>query len=97
MTLRLLTLVCLIALASASTEILQGNIYDLTNLADPSPNPKHNLTAGNVYASDFLVNQPSTNATLGEALGFCVALRTGGPSQCQYTLQLASGTVQARD
>lgn len=95
-----LTLACTIAQALASTEVIQGYAYrggicDVTNPADRSSTPTKNLTAGSISVSDLLTTDQASNATIGEALGFCVALRNGGPSQCQLTLQLGSGTVQA--
>ena len=88
--------------AAASTEVIQGyayrgDIYDDTNpvpRSERGPTPNKNLTAGAVTVSDLLITQQATNASVGEALGFCVALRDGGPSQCQLTTQLASGTIQ---
>ena len=95
-------LACFAAYASASTELIQGYVfrgadYDITGSVprfERGPEPTKNLTAGAVVISQLLVTDQATNATIGESLGFCVALRDGGPSQCQITLQLASGTVQ---
>ena len=39
MMLRLALAVCIIASVSAATEIIEGYVYDLTNQADPSPDP----------------------------------------------------------
>ena len=80
---------------SAATETIQASVYDLTDLGNPNPVPIRNLTAGNLFVTDLLITDQATNASLGEMPGFCVVLRGGGPSQCQLTLQLASGTVQA--
>lgn len=44
--------------------------------------------------ANFQVNAEASNATIGSVLGFCTVLRDVGPSQCQYTIQLASGSVQ---
>ena len=87
--------------ASAAVQVIEGYAYrgasyDVTNPADSKPTPAHNLTAGNVYVSDLLITSQSTNATIGEALGYCVVLRNGGPNMRQLTLQLPSGTVQVR-
>lgn len=95
-------LVCSAADVSASTEVIQGyayrgDAYDIINPVpryDRGPTPTNNLTAGAATVSDLLITEQATNASVGKALGFCVALRDGGPSQCQITIQLASGTVQ---
>ena len=94
-------LACFAVCASASTEVIQGYVYRAPDydITRPSPGGERgtttkNLTAGAITVSHLLINQQATNFTVGEALGYCVALRDGGPSQCQLTLQLASGTVQ---
>ena len=80
--------------ASTAIETIRASAYDLTDLGNPNPVPTRNLTAGNLFVTDLLITDQATNASLGEMMGFCVVLRNGGPSQCQMTLQLASGTVQ---
>lgn len=102
--LKCLILACFAACASASTglEVIQGYVfrgadYDVTGSVprfERGPTPTKNLTAGAVVISQLVLTDQGTNATVGESLGFCVALRDAGPSQCQITLQLASGTVQ---
>ena len=95
-------LACFAAYASASTEVIQGYVfrganYDITGSVprfERGPTPTKNLTAGAVVISQLVLTDQATNATIGESLGFCVALRDGGPSQCQITLQLAPGAVQ---
>lgn len=91
---RLAVLLSLVVFTSAATEIIEASAYDLTDLGNPNPFPTRNLTAGNLFVTDLLVTDQATNASLGEMTGFCVVLRNGGPSQCQMTLRLASGTVQ---
>lgn len=100
--LRCFILACFAAYASASTEVIRGYVfrgadYDITGSVprfERGPAPTKNLTAGAVVISQLVFTDQATNATIGESLGFCVALRDGGPSQCQITLQLASGSVQ---
>ncbi len=78
--------------ATAATDVLQGDIYlmdsvhQIQNYTD--------LKAGQSYVANFQVNAQASNATIGSVLGFCTVLRDVGPSQCQYTIQLASGSVQ---
>jgi len=78
--------------ATAATDVLQGDIYlmdsvhQIDNYTD--------LKAGQSYVANFQVNDQASNATIGSVLGFCTVLRDVGPSQCQYTIQLASGSVQ---
>ena len=52
------------------------------------------LAAGQLYVIELLITDVATNATIGNWLGYCVALRSDGLSQCQYTVQLAEGTLQ---
>ena len=91
---------CLLALlftacimpAAATDATIKGNVFitDTANFVKVS-----SIIAGEALVIDFLLTDQATNATLGNILGFCVALRSNGPSQCQYTVQLAPGTVQA--
>ena len=76
----------------ATDVTLQGNTYivDAANFVNTT-----SLTAGQPFVLDLLATDQATNATLGSVLGYCVPLRATGPSQCQYTVQLASGTLQA--
>ena len=100
--LKCLILACFAAYISAATEVIQGYVfrgadYDITRSVprfERGPTPTKNLTAGGVVISQLLLTDQATNATIGESLGLCVALRDGGPSQCQITLQLAPGAVQ---
>lgn len=79
--------------AEASREVIQGNIY-VTDSVGVGPDYTSNLSAGSTYIANFLYTAQPSNTTVGSSLGFCTILRDSGPSQCQYTLQLASGTVQ---
>lgn len=91
---------CLLALlftacimpAAATDATIKGNVFitDTANFVNVS-----SIIAGEALVIDFLLTDQATNATLGNILGFCVALRSNGPSQCQYTVQLAPGTLQA--
>ena len=76
----------------AATDTLQGQIYLMDSVRQIQNYTS--LTAGQSYVADFQVNGQPSNATIGNVLGFCVVLRNVGPSQCQYTIQLASGTIQ---
>lgn len=78
--------------ATAATDVLQGDIY-LMNSVHQIDNYT-DLKAGQSYVANFQVNAQASNATIGSVLGFCTVLRDVGPSQCQYTIQLASGSVQ---
>ena len=77
---------------TAASDVLQGDIY----LEDSVRQIQNytSLTAGQSYVANFQVNAQASNATMGNVMGFCMVLRDVGPAQCQYTIQLASGTVQ---
>lgn len=87
-----LTLFALFHSPNAATDVLQGNIY-LMDYVNQVQNYT-TLTAGQSYVASFQVNAQFSNATIGTVCGFCTVLRDVGPSQCQYTIQLASGSVQ---
>ena len=77
---------------SAASQVIEGEIY-LMDSVHQTQNYT-NLQAGQIYTANFQVNAQPSNATVGSVLGYCVVLRDVGPAQCQYTIQLASGTVQ---
>lgn len=88
------TLATLLHLTVGDTDVIQGDIYLMSSV-----NQIQNYTslkAGQIYVANFDVRAQPSNATIGDVMGFCVVLRDIGPSQCQYTIQLASGTVQVR-
>ena len=87
-----LAFLALLHSATAATDVLQGDIYLMDSF-----NQVQNyttLTAGQTYVAIFQVQDQASNATIGTVFGFCTVLRDVGPSQCQYTIQLASGSVQ---
>lgn len=83
-----------VALPSEAAEAtINANVYvtdstgiDLTNVTT--------ITAGQTFVLNLLLADQATNATIGSAMGFGVVLRPQGPSQVQYTVQLASGSLQ---
>ena len=79
--------------ADAAEATINANVYvtdatgiDLTNVTT--------ITAGQTFVLNLLLTDQATNATIGSVLGFGVVLRSQGPFQVQYTLQLASGSLQ---
>ena len=52
--------------------------------------------AGQPFVNNFILTDYVTNATIATEQGFCIPVRTPGPAQCQYTLDFAQGTLQAR-
>ena len=79
--------------AEASRVVIQGDTY-VTDSVNVGLDYTSNLTAGSTYIANFLYTAQPSNTTSGNSLGFCTILRDLGPSQCQYTLQLASGTIR---
>ena len=78
--------------AAATDATIRGSVYitDTANFVNVT-----SVSAGKTFVIDFVATDQAKNATIGNLLGFCVALRSNGPSQCQYTVQLTSGTIQA--
>ena len=72
---------------------LQGSTYILDSAGFINTT---SLTVGQPTVLDLLATDQATNATIGNILGYFVPLRPTGPFQVQYTVQLASGTLQAR-
>lgn len=87
-----LALLALLHSANAATDVLQGDIHLMDSVNQISNYT--NLKAGQSYVAVFQVDAQPSNATSGTVFGFCTVLRDVGPSQCQYTIQLASGSVQ---
>ena len=87
----LLFSVAAVDLAKATDVTIEGNSYatDSANFVNVS-----SLVPGQAHVFDLLLTEQTTNATLGNFLGFCVDLRSDNLNQCQYTLQLAEGTLQ---
>lgn len=83
-----------VLLRSDAAEVtINANIYvtdstgiDLTNVTT--------ITAGQIFVLNMLLADQATNATIGSVMGFGVVLRSQGPFQLQYTIQLASGSLQ---
>ena len=80
--------------AYAATEVVQGNLYFTDSPVGAAYGPS--VQAGQILVADFALKALNTNATLGNSLGYCVLLRSGGPNQCLYTIQFASGSIQVR-
>lgn len=79
--------------ADATEATFNANVYvteatgvDLTNVTT--------IEAGQSFVLNLLLTDQATNATIGSILGFGVVLRSQGPFQVQYTVQLASGSLQ---
>lgn len=77
----------------AADVTINANVYvtdsagiDLTNVTT--------ITAGQTFVLNLLLTDQATNATIGSVMGFGVVLRPQGPFQVQYTVQLASGSLQ---
>ena len=79
-----------------ATDVTLGPYYDYITGAVNYENTT-SLAAGQLYAIELMLNDAATNATIGNWLGYCVALRSDGLSQCQYTVQFAEGTLQVCD
>lgn len=90
----------LIAFLCASVAVLPAHAKDETIRArayvtESTVGDLTSVTAGQTFTTNFIMNDQSTNATLGAIMGFCVALRPQGqPCMCQSTAQLAAGTLQ---
>lgn len=78
-----------------ATDVTLGPYYDYITGAVNYENTT-SLAAGQVYVIELMLNDVATNATIGNWLGYRVALRSDGLSQCQYTVQFAEGTLQVR-
>ena len=74
------------ATINAKVYITDATGIDLTDVAT--------IKAGQTFVLNFLLADQATNATVGSVMGFGVVLRSKGPSQVQYTVQLASGSLQ---
>lgn len=77
----------------AADVTINANVYvtdsagiDLTNVTT--------ITAGQTFVLNLLLTDQATNATIGSVMGFGVVLRPQRPFQVQYTVQLASGSLQ---
>lgn len=79
--------------ADATEATISANVY-VTDSAGIDVTNVTSITAGQTFVLNFLLTDQATNATIGSVLGACVVLRSQGPSQCQYTAQLASGALQ---
>ena len=90
----LLMLVCAAASGLSPVGAKAATINVNAYLTDSTITNVTSVTAGQTSTIDLLLTDQATNATVGSVLGFCVALRSQGPSQCQYTTHLASGTLQ---
>ena len=91
-----LTLLAIVLLLSApttraATDVIKANLYVTDSL-----NTMTGFKAGESFVLNSQIRDQATNATVGAELCACVNLRDGGPSQCEITLQFASGTVQVR-
>lgn len=77
--------------ADAKEETIRARVY----ATESTVGDLTSVTAGQSFVYSFIVNDQATNATLGDIMGFCVALRPQGqPCMCQSTAQLAAGTLQ---
>jgi allene oxide cyclase-like protein len=71
----------------------------LKTIADANAGTKHNVDLGEHGPSQgdiFVFDQPLLNAqhkAIGNNSGFCITVRPGVFSQCQWTLQLDNGTI----
>ena len=74
------------ATVNANVYVTDSTGTDLTNVTT--------ITAGQTFVLNLLLADQATNATIGSVLGLGVVLRSQGPFQVQYTVQLASGTLQ---
>ena len=94
----LVVLLCAAAIIAPASALkgqatIEANVY-VTDSANIDVVNVTSIQAGQTFVLDFLLTDQASNATVGAVLGFCVVLRSQGPSQCQYTVQLASGTIQ---
>ncbi len=76
--------------AAATDAVFQGDVY-LTGTANYANITS--LKAGQTFGFEFLFTDQASNATIGNIFSACIQLN--GPSSCQTTVQLASGTIQA--
>ena len=94
----LLALFCFAAIVrsgAAMDTTINANVY-ATDSANIDVKNVTSILAGQTFVLNFLLTDQASNATIGELLGYCVVLTSQGPSQCQFTAQLASGTIQVR-
>ena len=86
-------LMCAAAIGLSLVGAEEATINVKAYLTDSTITNVTSVTAGQTSVNNLLLADQATNATIGSVLGFCVAFRSQGPSQCQYTTQLASGTL----